>query len=80
MQRFLTNRKRIIENNKETRKLQKGIYLSNDARKKLHLTHVEIKAVETKLLKHLQNQMFTTSKKKLSSFRINKNKDGLRRS
>lgn len=85
MRRFFINRKKEInkktglkDNNHETREISKIAYLSEKARKKLRLTFAEIKMAETKLLNHLQNQMFTTaSKEKLSSFKTMKNEDGL---
>ncbi|XP_036140495.1 uncharacterized protein LOC118644872 [Monomorium pharaonis] len=74
MHRFFANCKR--ENINVKHELPKRSYLSDAERKKLRLTLTEIVAAEIRLLKYLQNQMFT-NKEKLSSFRLIKSENGL---
>lgn len=80
MHRFLLNRRKEIErkNNTRGKRTISQVYLSETERKKLCLTVAKIEAAEIKLLKYLQEQMFAnTSKGKLASFKIMKNKDEL---
>ena len=83
MNRFLTNRRVELMNKKSRLSKEKrnfeSVYLSQDERRKLHLTHGEIEDAEKKLLRHLQRNMFdTTTNNKLSSFKTMVNEDGLR--
>jgi len=85
MNRFFTRRKTEIEiwkklknDSPKTRELIETPYSTKEERQKLHLTFTEINEAELKLLKYIQHQMFTsTSKEKLSSFKIMKDKNGL---
>ena len=81
MYRFIKNREKIIQERKVKEKAREFPYLSyltENTRKKLCLIFKEIKAAETKLLKHLQICMYAdNAKARLSSFKTLKNKDGL---
>lgn len=74
--RFLANCRE--QKNRTTPKITKVAYLTKEEKNKVRLTFNELRTAEIKLLKHLQDHMFTTvTKNKLSFFKIMKNRDGL---